>query len=236
LSEAKRVILQAALNNSFPCDSCHQDDAMLLTLSPDSNILACRSCFSKEQVANQARFPIGYELSTRKLWCFECKEPPHEVDGNEDEQHRVKEIVESLNKETTVERRRKAEHALYIQELRCEDMSGTHYLLEKNWARTWMLFRTREGSPLPGKITNNKLTRSNGSLDPTIRLPKDKYRPSPETHADIVSERLWSYLSKAYGVQGRPFHEGKFRDLQYPEYARLRAYINDFKKSILAYP
>lgn len=25
-------------------------------------------------------------------------------------------------------------------------------------------------------------------------------------------------------------------DLQYPEYARLRAYIDDFKTSILAYP
>lgn len=25
-------------------------------------------------------------------------------------------------------------------------------------------------------------------------------------------------------------------DMQYPEYARLRAYIDDFKKSILAYP
>lgn len=65
-----------------------------------------------------------------------------------------------------------------------------------------------EGSPLPGKITNNKLARSNGTLDPNIRLPMDKFRPSPETHADIVSERLWSYLVKAYGVQGRAYSEG----------------------------
>jgi hypothetical protein len=61
---------------------------------------------------------------------------------------------------------------------------------------------------LPGRITNQKLSRSNGTLDPNIRLPMDKYRPSPETHADIVSEKLWSFLSKTYGVQGGSFNEG----------------------------
>lgn len=66
-----------------------------------------------------------------------------------------------------------------------------------------------EGSPSPGKITNQKLARINGTLDPNIRLPMDKYRPSPETHADIVSERLWSYLVRAYSVQGRAYSEGK---------------------------
>jgi hypothetical protein len=68
---------------------------------------------------------------------------------------------------------------------------------------------TGEGSPLPGKITNQKLARMNGTLDPNIRLPMDKFRPSPETHGDIVSEKLWSYLVKAYGVQGRAYSEGK---------------------------
>lgn len=65
-----------------------------------------------------------------------------------------------------------------------------------------------EGSSLPGKISNQKLARSNGSLNPGIRLPNDKYRPAPETSADIISEHLWSYLSKAYGVQGRAYSEG----------------------------
>lgn len=36
----------------------------------------------------------------------------------------------------------------------------------------------------------------------------DKFRPAPETHGDIVSEKLWSYLVKAYGVQGRAYSEG----------------------------
>jgi hypothetical protein len=65
-----------------------------------------------------------------------------------------------------------------------------------------------EGSPLPGRITNNKLARNNGTLDPNIRLPMDKYRPSPETHADIISVKLWNYLAKAYGVQGKAYNEG----------------------------
>lgn len=80
----------------------------------------------------------------------------------------------------------------------------------------------------------------------------DKYRPSPETHADIVSERLWSYLVRAYGVQGRAYSEGKKRsgdmsveafthiyildDIIAPEYARLRVYVDDYKKSIHLYP
>ncbi|OAD66060.1 hypothetical protein PHYBLDRAFT_160700 [Phycomyces blakesleeanus NRRL 1555(-)] len=70
-------------------------------------------------------------------------------------------------------------------------------------------------------------------LDPNIRLPLDKYRPAPETHADIVSETLWNYLEKAYGVQGRAYSED---DLHGPEYVRLRIYFDDFKTSILSYP
>lgn len=66
-----------------------------------------------------------------------------------------------------------------------------------------------EGTPLPGRITNQKLARSNGSLNPNIRLPVDKFRPAPDTNADIVSEKLWSYLQKAYGLQGRAFSEGR---------------------------
>jgi hypothetical protein len=37
----------------------------------------------------------------------------------------------------------------------------------------------------------------------------DKYRPAPETHADIISENLWSYLANAYGVMGHAYSEGK---------------------------
>ncbi|KAG0169211.1 hypothetical protein DFQ28_011372 [Apophysomyces sp. BC1034] len=143
------------------------------------------------------------------------------------------ENLKAEEKDGDLDRRRKAEHQLYVQELRREDMSLKHYLVEKQWGRTWMLFRTREGSPLPGRISNQKLARANGTLDPNIRLPMDKYRPSPETHADIVSEKLWSYLEKAYGVQGRAYSED---DIQTPEYTRLRIYMDDFKNSISAYP
>lgn len=66
-----------------------------------------------------------------------------------------------------------------------------------------------EGAPLPTKITQQRLSRMNGSLDPNIRLPMDKYRPSPETHGDIVSEKLWRYLAKAYGVHGNAYSEGR---------------------------
>ena len=47
-------------------------------------------------------------------------------------------------KEGSLDRRRKAEHQLYVQELRREDMKLKHYLVEKQWGRTWMLFRTRK--------------------------------------------------------------------------------------------
>lgn len=112
-----------------------------------------------------------------------------------------------------------------------------------------------EGAPLPTKITQSRLARSNGTLDPNIRLPMDKYRPCPETHGDIVSEKLWRYLAKAYGVQGRAYNEGKretvsvdlcewhvnvssplLDDIIAPEYARIRVYVDDYKKSIHLYP
>ncbi|KAI7886345.1 hypothetical protein K492DRAFT_203418 [Lichtheimia hyalospora FSU 10163] len=228
-SETKRVLYRQFQEHSFPCDLCHQQTADYLNLSLESNAMACRSCL----IERNDTFPVQLEYSTSKLWCFQCKRELGEEGVNQNESFRAHEYMRELNKEQSVDRRRKAEHMLYIQELRRQDMSIRHFLLEKNWARTWMMFRTREGSILPGKISNQKLARSNGSLNPGIRLPNDKYRPAPETSADIISENLWSYLSKAYGVQGRAYSED---DMQYPEYARLRAYIDDFKKSILAYP
>ncbi|KAI9308494.1 hypothetical protein BJ944DRAFT_260155 [Cunninghamella echinulata] len=139
----------------------------------------------------------------------------------------------NIENQEDIEKRRKAEQLLYIQELRQEDMSLKHYLVEKSWGRAWMMFRTREGSPSPGPITNNKLARSNGTLDPNIRIPMDKFRPAPETHADIVSEKLWKYLEKTYGVQGKAYSED---DMEGPEYARLRICVDDFKHSIQLYP
>ncbi|KAJ8659577.1 hypothetical protein O0I10_004554 [Lichtheimia ornata] len=228
-SETKRVLYRKFKEHSFPCDFCHHQTADYLNLSVESNVMACRSCL----IERDDTFPVQLENSTSKLWCFQCKRELGGDGVNKNEVYRANGYMEKLDMEPSLDRRRKAEHMLYIQELRREDMSIRHFLLEKNWARAWMMFRTREGSSLPGKISNQKLARSNGSLNPGIRLPNDKYRPAPETSADIISEHLWSYLSKAYGVQGRAYSED---DMQYPEYARLRAYIDDFKKSILAYP
>lgn len=59
----------------------------------------------------------------------------------------VKQIVEYMKapeSEDDLDKRRKAEQFLYIQELRREDMSLMHYLVEKQWGRNWMLFRTRK--------------------------------------------------------------------------------------------
>lgn len=63
---------------------------------------------------------------------------------NKNEVYRANGYMEKLDMEPSLDRRRKAEHMLYIQELRREDMSIRHFLLEKNWARAWMMFRTRK--------------------------------------------------------------------------------------------
>lgn len=52
--------------------------------------------------------------------------------------------MDHMNGAESIDNRRKAEHLLYIQELRREDMTLKHYLVEKNWGRTWMVFRTRK--------------------------------------------------------------------------------------------
>lgn len=52
--------------------------------------------------------------------------------------------MDHMNGAESLDNRRKAEHLLYIQELRREDMTLKHYLVEKNWGRTWMVFRTRK--------------------------------------------------------------------------------------------
>ncbi|KAL0079506.1 hypothetical protein F4703DRAFT_1875007 [Phycomyces blakesleeanus] len=249
-SEAKRTMYTVAIKAPSLCEICKENTATHLSMAPTADGQVCRGCLS----ANKGDvFPVQFDLESGDLVCFGCqKEGEPRVLGEGQEEAKVKGILEALKTEDeqgSLDRRRKAEQLLYVQELRREDMSLKHYLVEKSWSRTWMLFRTREGSPLPGKITNHKLARSNGMLDPNIRLPLDKYRPAPETHADIVSETLWNYLEKAYGVQGRAYSEGKklisfykrtkqgcVDDLHGPEYVRLRIYFDDFKTSILSYP
>ncbi|KAI9485186.1 MAG: hypothetical protein EXX96DRAFT_544196 [Benjaminiella poitrasii] len=241
--EFKKVIYGNSKNDANDdkplCDLCHSEPAAYLNMHHDNYIEACLSCLSKEDAAenDDNRYPVQLELETGDLYCFKCGDVGHPRKLTEEKDgEKVKTITEYINaseSEDDLDKRRKAEHQLYVQELRREDMSLKFYLVEKQWGRTWMLFRTREGSPLPTKITNQKLARANGTLDPNIRLPMDKYRPSPETHGDIVSEKLWGYLSKAYGVQGRAYSED---DIIAPEYARLRVYVDDFKKSIYLYP
>jgi hypothetical protein len=58
--------------------------------------------------------------------------------------NRILEYIKSPESDQDLDKRRKAEHQLYVQELRREDMSLKHYLVEKQWGRTWMLFRTRK--------------------------------------------------------------------------------------------
>ncbi|KAI9311299.1 hypothetical protein BX666DRAFT_1833301, partial [Dichotomocladium elegans] len=231
--EIKRVLYRAARNGEIPkCDVCQSEDAPYLDMTPNSDTHACRSCVSNPE----QNLSIVMEWATGAFWCLKCKEVMHKLGGenaNPNEDYKVRTTLEYMDAEESLDERRKAEHQLYVQELRREDMNIKHYLIEKNWARSWMMFRTREGSPLPGRITNQKLARQNGTLNPNIRLPVDKYRPAPETHADIISEKLWKYLYKIYGVSGKIYSED---DVQYPEYTRLKAYIDHFKSSILAYP
>ncbi|OBZ80868.1 hypothetical protein A0J61_11083, partial [Choanephora cucurbitarum] len=220
ICDIKRILYKS--DTIDQCDQCHQQPAQYLDMHMDQHTTVCLDCLQQS-----SHYPIQLDLKTGDLYCFECSPSPYKLENEWTHRLRQEDSVDDLD------RRRKAEQHLYIQELRREEMELKHYLVEKQWGRTWMLFRTREGSPLPTRITNNKLARSNGTLDPNIRLPMDKYRPSPETHGDIVSEKLWTYLVKAYGVQGKAYSED---DIEAPEYARLRVYVDDFKKSIHLYP
>ncbi|CAO3702006.1 unnamed protein product [Rhizopus stolonifer] len=228
--EIKKVLYKSYLKSTSLCDICGTQDAAYLNMNPGCHSEACRTCLGKF-VDDEEHYPTQLELGTADLYCFKCSEP-HKIEGTPTTS-KVQEVLNAPESEQELDLRRKAEHLLYIQELRREEMSLKHYFVEKQWGRTWMMFRTREGSPLPGRITNNKLARGNNTLDPNVRLPMDKYRPSPETHADIISIKLWNYLEKAYGVQGKAYNED---DIIAPEYARLRVYVDDFKKSIDLYP
>ncbi|GAN03939.1 hypothetical protein MAM1_0051c03395 [Mucor ambiguus] len=232
--EVKKILFKS--EEAYLCDLCSNNPAAYLSMHHDDHTGACLSCLTQPSEGQQAHYPIQLELVTGDVYCFKCHPgKPRKLDAARDGQiiqDTIAYIRESESMED-LEKRRKTEQALYVQELRREDLSLKHYLVEKQWGRTWMSFRTREGAPLPTKITQSRLSRSNGTLDPNIRLPMDKYRPCPETHGDIVSEKLWRYLAKAYGVQGRAYSED---DIIAPEYARIRVYVDDYKKSIHLYP
>ncbi|CAO3623585.1 unnamed protein product [Mucor fragilis] len=228
--EVKKILFKS--EEAYLCDLCSNNPAAYLSMHHDDHTGACLSCLSQTVEG----YPIQLELVTGDVYCFKCHPgQPRKLDAARDGQA-IQDTIDYIREPESMEdleKRRKTEQALYVQELRREDMSLKHYLVEKQWGRTWMSFRTREGAPLPAKITQSRLARSNGTLDPNIRLPMDKYRPCPETHGDIVSEKLWRYLAKAYGVQGRAYNED---DIIAPEYARIRVYVDDYKKSIHLYP
>ncbi|KAF1804400.1 hypothetical protein V8B55DRAFT_1500625 [Mucor lusitanicus] len=238
--QVKKILFKS--EEAYLCDLCSNHPAAYLSMHPDDHTGACLSCLTTttqqplEGQPQQAQYPIQLELVTGDIYCFKCHPgKPRKLDAARDGQT-IQDTIDYIRESESMEdleKRRKTEQALYVQELRREDMSLKHYLVEKQWGRTWMSFRTREGAPLPTKITQSRLARSNGTLDPNIRLPMDKYRPCPETHGDIVSEKLWRYLAKAYGVQGRAYNED---DIIAPEYARIRVYVDDYKKSIHLYP
>lgn len=233
--EVKKILFKS--EEAYLCDVCSNNPAAYLSMHHDDHTGACLSCLTQPlEGQQQAHYPIQLELVTGDVYCFKCHPgKPRKLDAARDGQV-IQDTIDYIRESESMEdleKRRKTEQALYVQELRREDMSLKHYLVEKQWGRTWMSFRTREGAPLPTKITQSRLARSNGTLDPNIRLPMDKYRPCPETHGDIVSEKLWRYLAKAYGVQGRAYSED---DIIAPEYARIRVYVDDYKKSIHLYP
>ncbi|KAK4519995.1 60S ribosomal protein L31B [Mucor velutinosus] len=232
--DVKKILFKS--EEAYLCDLCSNNPAAYLSMHYDDHTGACLSCLTQPLKDQQAHYPIQLELVTGDVYCFKCHPgKPRKLDATRDGQI-IQDTIDYIRESESMEdleKRRKTEQALYVQELRREDMSLKHYLVEKQWGRTWMSFRTREGAPLPTKITQSRLSRSNGTLDPNIRLPMDKYRPCPETHGDIVSEKLWRYLAKAYGVQGRAYNED---DIIAPEYARIRVYVDDYKKSIHLYP
>lgn len=75
------------------------------------------------------------------MYCFKC---PRLLEASDDKVQRMVEYITAPASSDDLDKRRKAEHQLYVQELRREDMSLKHYLVEKQWGRTWMLFRTRK--------------------------------------------------------------------------------------------
>lgn len=95
---------------------------------------------------NEQYFPIQLELSSGELYCFKCGQPPHQLTEQQDSEkvRSILDYIKSPESEEDMDKRRKAEQQLYVQELRREDMSLKHYLVEKQWGRTWMLFRTRK--------------------------------------------------------------------------------------------
>ncbi|ORX60454.1 hypothetical protein DM01DRAFT_1404719 [Hesseltinella vesiculosa] len=237
------------------CDLCQQPSVTYLSLTSLDKQM-CQACVSKlkDNQQLQGTCSVMYNMDGQNLYCFECSRAVGKENSDMNEREKAKQLLDQLQpptnglansplpKPTTKAaptddpqdvQRRKAEHIRYIQELRLEDMAIKHYLVEKNWSRNWMMFRTREGTPPPGPIANYRLAKNNGQLDPELRVPYDKYRPAPETHADIISERLWTFLVDTYGLEGRAYSEDM---LVGPDYARLRECVNEYKRSIERYP
>lgn len=159
VNEIKRIIYKSG--NQSLCDLCLSQTASYLNMSDnchyegkyrydlvisvytDMRFIACRQCLESNLVDDE-HFPIQFELSTGDMYCFKCNpgHPRKLIDSEKVES--IVEYIKAPASSDDLDKRRKAEHQLYVQELRREDMSLKHYLVEKQWGRTWMLFRTRK--------------------------------------------------------------------------------------------
>lgn len=84
------------------------------------------------------------------------------------------------------------------------------YIIEKEWYMTWLEFITGKSNDMPGPLENQKLLRSDNTLNPELSLGQN---------FEIVPELLKRYIEKFYGISG-PFIP--IDDLQWsPEYCKI---------------
>ncbi|KAI8979319.1 hypothetical protein BDF20DRAFT_496775 [Mycotypha africana] len=89
-----------------------------------------------------------------------------------------------------VHSRRMIELALYQRQFR----QATTHIVDRQWFLAWIQFISGKSNKVPGVLSNEKLFRADGSLDPTLSLGKD--------FELINSTTLW-YIQRVYGVSDK---------------------------------
>ncbi|EIE76665.1 hypothetical protein RO3G_01369 [Rhizopus delemar RA 99-880] len=133
------------------------------------------------------------------LWCHSCSKiiNLNHVNhiGIQSEQYMIHHLFQrfmSLSKETHLDNniikgRREIEWNLY----RIQSGNSLDYIVEKDWYIQWIEFITGKSDMIPGPLENQKLLRSDNSLNPEISLSQN---------FELISDLAKKYIETVYGI------------------------------------
>ncbi|KAI8097882.1 uncharacterized protein B0P05DRAFT_522483 [Gilbertella persicaria] len=164
-------------------------------------------------------------LHTLDIWCNSCRKTigldafsDKDRPGLRSEKYIMNRFVEDLtmisSTDSTDLRTLVIRGRQFVEShlLRYQSSQPTPHIIERNWFCSWLDFISGKTSQSPGPLTNDKLLRLDGTLDPTLCLGQD---------FELIANITRWYIERIYGLHKDSRILSIEKIEHEPEYCRL---------------